>query len=121
MVNDDFPVVRDGLVYGSPWGGKTNVSYPVGGMVRLSQASYNKICRLSGIEVYLYLYDSGYHQPWYNSIVEGIAEGLHQTENKLASTVPMWHLECLPDEAAARLCHDTITQSPQEVGAALPP
>jgi hypothetical protein len=22
--------------------------------------------------------------------------------------VPMWHLECLPDEAAARLCHETI-------------
>ena len=39
-----------------------------------------------------------------------IAKGLHQTENKLASTVPVWHLECLPDEAAARLCHDTITK-----------
>ena len=110
LVNDDFPVVRDGLVYGSPWGGKTNVSYPVGGMVRLSQASYNKICRLSGIEAYLYLYDSGYHQPWYNSIVEGIAEGLHHTENSLASTVPMWHLDCLPDEAAARMCYETIKQ-----------
>ena len=38
------------------------------------------------------------------------ADGLHHTENELASTVPMWHLECLPDEAAARLCHDTITR-----------
>jgi len=37
-----------------------------------------------------------------------IAEGLHQTTNRLASTVPMWHLECLPDEAAARLCYETI-------------
>jgi hypothetical protein len=37
-----------------------------------------------------------------------IAEGLHQTTNALASTIPMWHLECLPDEAAARLCHDTM-------------
>ena len=38
-----------------------------------------------------------------------IAEGLHQTTNALASTIPMWHLECLPDEEAARLCHETIT------------
>ena len=24
--------------------------------------------------------------------------------------IPMWHLECLPDEEAARLCHETITR-----------
>lgn len=35
-----------------------------------------------------------------------IAECLHQTENRLASTIPMWHLECLPNEEAVRLCHD---------------
>ena len=33
LVNDDNPVVRDGIVYGSPWSGKTpcyrNVSYPL--------------------------------------------------------------------------------------------
>ena len=38
------------------------------------------------------------------------AEAMHQTKDKLAQTIPMWHLECLPDEAAARLCHDTITR-----------
>ena len=43
-------------------------------------------------------------------IAEDIAEGMHQTKDKLAQTIPMWHLECLPDEAAARLCHDTITR-----------
>ena len=37
-----------------------------------------------------------------------IAESQHQTENTLASTIPMWHLECLPDEEAAKLCHNTI-------------
>ena len=44
-------------------------------------------------------------------IVEEIDEGWHQTENALASTIPMWHLECLPDEAAARLCHETICET----------
>ena len=110
LVNDDNPVVRDGMVYGSPWSGKTacyrNVSVPIGGIVRLSQAPYNKIRRLSGIEAYVDLAESVGGKVWDSRI----AEGLHQAENKLASTVPMWHLECPPDEAAARLCHDTITR-----------
>ena len=110
LVNDDNPVVRDGVVYGSPWSGKTpcyrNVSVPIGGIVMLSQAPYNKIRRLSGIEAYVDLAESVGGKVWDSRI----AEGLHQAENKLASTVPMWHLECLPDEAAARLCHDTITR-----------
>ena len=110
LVNDDNPVVRDGIVYGSPWSGKTpcyrNVSYPIGGIVMLSQAPYNKIRRLSGIEAYVDLAESVGSMPWDSRI----SEGLHQAENKLASTVPMWHLECLPDEAAARLCYETITR-----------
>ena len=110
LVNDDNPVVRDGVVYGSPWSGKTpcyrNVSVPIGGIVMLSQAPYNKIRRLSGIEAYVDLAESVGGKIWDSRI----AEGLHQAENKLASTVPMWHLECLPDEAAARLCYETITR-----------
>ena len=110
LVNDDNPVVRDGVVYGSPWSGKTpcyrNVSVPIGGIVMLSQAPYNKIRRLSGIEAYVDLAESVGGKIWDSRI----AEGLHQAENRLAQTIPMWHLECLPDEEAARLCHDTITE-----------
>ena len=110
LVNDDNPVVRDGVVYGSPWSGKTpcyrNVSVPIGGIVRLSQAPYNKIRRLSGIEAYVDLAESVGSMPWNIRI----SEGLHQTENRLAQTIPMWHLECLPDEEAARLCYETITR-----------
>ena len=114
LVNDDNPVVRiseDGsaTVYGSPWSGKTpcyrNVSYPLGGIVVLSQAPYNNIQRLSGIYAYVALVESISGKRWDGRI----ADGLHDTENKLVSTVPMWHLECLPDEAAARLCNETIT------------
>ena len=110
LVNDDNPVVRDGVVYGSPWSGKTpcyrNVSVPIGGIVMLSQAPYNKIRRLKGIEAYVAVVESVGSKVWDNRI----AESQHQTENKLVSTIPMWHLECLPDEAAARLCHETITR-----------
>ena len=115
LVNDDFPVVRDGVVYGSPWGGfftscYRNVSYPIGGMVRLSQAPYNKIHRISGVEAYLNLYGSDMGRRLNNFISEDIDKGMHQTKDKLAQTIPMWHLDCLPDEAAARLCHDTICE-----------
>ena len=104
LVNDDNPVVRDGVVYGSPWSGKTpcyrNVSYPLGSIVMLSQAPYNKIRRLGGIEAYAALVASISGQRWDRRI----ADGLHQTENALVTHVPVWHLECLPDEAAARVC-----------------
>ena len=114
LVNDDNPVVRideDGTatVYGSPWSGKTpcyrNVSYPLSGIVVLSQAPYNKIQRLSGIYAYAALVESISGKRW----DERIADGLHQTENALASSVPVWHLECLPDEAAAHLCCSNVT------------
>ena len=112
LVNDDFPVVRDGVVYGSPWSPITpcyrNVSYPIGGIVSLSQAPYNRIHRISGIEAYLKLFERIYDNPWSRCIAENIADGLHQTKDKLAQTIPMWQLECLPDEEAARMCHDTI-------------
>ena len=109
LVNDDNPVVRIGedgaaTVYGSPWSGKTpcyrNVHYPLGAIVLLSQAPYNKIERLGGIHAYVALMESISGKRWDRRI----ADGLHRTENALASTVAVWHLECLPDEAAARVC-----------------
>ena len=112
LMNDDNPVVRisDGkaTVYGSPWSGKTpcyrNVSSPLGGIVLLSQAPYNKIQRLEGLEAYVALMSSISGKRW----DKGIADGRYQTENYLASHVPMWHLECLPDEEAAIVCQTTI-------------
>ena len=111
LVNDDNPVVRiiDGVarVYGSPWSGKTpcyrNVVYPVGGIVKLDQAPYNEIKRLKGIMAYAAIMPSISGKRW----DKRLAEGLHETENLLAQYVPVWHLDCLPDEAAARLSCNT--------------
>ena len=114
LVNDDNPVVRileDGevRVYGSPWSGKTpcyrNVSYPVGAIVKLSQAPYNEIQRLKGINAYAAVVPSISGKRWDRQL----AEGLHETENLIAQYVPVWHLDCLPDEAAAQLCNKTCT------------
>ena len=115
LVNDDNPVVRieqgTAVVYGSPWSGKTpcyrNVSYPLGGIVVLSQAPYNKIERLGGLQAYVALMSSISGKRW----DERIADGLHQTENALASNVAVWHLECLPDEEAARMCGEKLVNS----------
>ena len=112
LVNDDNPVVRileDGevRVYGSPWSGKTpcyrNVSYPVGAIVKLSQAPYNEIQRLTGIKAYAAVIPSISGKRW----DKDLAEGLHETENLIAQHAAVWHLDCLPNEAAAQLCCKT--------------
>lgn len=109
LVNDDNPVVRvlennEVRVYGSPWSGKTpcyrNVSYPVGAIVKLSQAPFNKIERLKGIKAYAAVVPSISGKRWDKEL----AEGLHETENLIAQYARVWHLDCLPDEAAAQLC-----------------
>ena len=119
LVNDDNPVVRvleDGSVrvYGSPWSGKTpcyrNMDLPAGGFVQLEQAPVNEIRRLRGIAAYAALVPSISGKRWDRAI----ADGLHATENALASRVPVWHLRCLPDAAAARLCAETVTKTPTE-------
>ena len=108
LVNDDNPVVRiiNGVarVYGSPWSGKTpcyrNVSYPVGSIVKLDQAPHNEIQRLKGIKAYAAVMPSISGKRW----DKRLADGMHETINLLAQLVPVWHLDCLPDEGAARLC-----------------
>jgi hypothetical protein len=116
LLNDDNPIVRwddateTATVYGSPWSGKTpcykNAQIPLKGIVLLSQAPYNKIEQLRGVHAYAALVTSISGKRW----DEHLASGLHQTENALALHVSTWHLECLPDEAAAELCYKTIVK-----------
>jgi len=112
LVNDDNPVVRiiDGVarVYGSPWSGKTpcyrNVDYPVGGIVKLKQAPFNEIRRMKTIEAYVTLAMSISGMRW----KKWMGDGIHETENQLTATVPLWHLSCLPDQEAAEVCSKAI-------------
>ena len=112
LVNDDNPVVRmidgEARVYGSPWSGKTpcyrNVDYPIGGIVKLKQAPYNEIRRMKAVEAYVALAMSISGMRWKKTM----GDGIHETENQLTASVPVWHLSCLPDQDAAELCHSTI-------------
>ena len=112
LVNDDNPVVRiidgEARVYGSPWSGKTpcyrNVDYPIGGIVKLKQAPHNEIRRMKPVEAYVALAMSISGMRWKKQM----GDGLHQTENQLTATVPVWHLSCLPDQEAAEICSKAI-------------
>jgi len=112
LVNDDNPVVRiidgEARVYGSPWSGKTpcyrNVDYPIGGIVKLKQAPANSIRRMSVVEAYVALAMSISGMRWKRTM----GDGIHETENQLTGSLPIWHLSCLPDQNAAELCHTTI-------------
>lgn len=112
LVNDDNPVVRivngEARVYGSPWSGKTpcyrNVDYPIGGIVKLKQAPANEIRRMKAVEAYVALAMSISGMRWKKQM----GDGIHETENQLTASVPVWHLSCLPDQEAAELCHSTI-------------
>lgn len=113
LLNDDSPVlaVEDGvpMVYGSPWSGKTHhyhqLRFPLAAAVRLSQAPYNKIRQLSVVEAFSAIQPScppalAQDDKFEDMVVDMLSDVL--------SAVPVFHLECLPDEAAAWTSHDAI-------------
>lgn len=113
LLNDDNPVLRlmpDGevRVFGSPWSGKTpcykSLSVPVGAVVRLSQAPRNAIERLTGVKAYASLMASASSFRPFSEL----ANHWHNTLEAMTGIVPCYHLECLPDEDAAKLCYNTV-------------
>lgn len=114
LLNDDNPYVRvvDGraTVYGSPWSGKTpcyrNLSAPLGGIVRLYQAPYNKMRPTEDVDAL-------------NQVLPGCSvlrrdSALHEmlVDNVLAmiEATTVAALECLPDADAARTSHEFLTR-----------
>ena len=114
LLNDDNPIMRllpDGTVrvYGSPWSGKTPCykaqDVPVGAIVSLKQAPYNKISRLPIVQAYVTLMESSSSfRP-----IRHLADGWHSTMEGICTAIPVYRLECLPDKAAALLCHSAVS------------
>ena len=113
LLNDDSPALAvengEAVVYGTPWSGKTHcyhqLRFPLAGVVRLSQAPYNSIKRLSVIEAFSAIHPScppalAQDERYQDLIVDMLSD--------VISGVPMFHLECLPDEDAAWTSHDAI-------------
>ena len=113
LLNDDNPILRlmpDGTarVFGSPWSGKTpcykNLDFPAGAVVRIRQAPFNKIEKLPPVQAYASLMASASSfRPF-----KTLAEGWHATLEGLVGVLPCYVLDCLPDQAAAELCHQTV-------------
>ena len=113
LLNDDSPIVRivdgEALVFGSPWSGKTpcykNLSYPIAGFCRLSQAPHNLIRRLHPLAAIGALLPSC---PPAFAHDDYLQDGICSTLGALLKQVGVYHLECLPDKAAAELSFNTI-------------
>lgn len=112
LLNDDNPTVRlignKAYAYGTPWSGKTPcykpLGFPVGGMVRLRQASMNRFHPQEGTEAFVALYPGC-------SVIAQDAElrnRLYDTLTRLAESVPVGLLDCKPDKEAAFVCHQAL-------------
>lgn len=116
LMNDDNPVIRisqdDGkpYVYGSPWSGKTpcyrDVMAPLGAVVRIDRAPRNSIERLQTVKAFASLLPACSSMKWDTNIYGRLCDSITQ----IIATTPIYTLHCLPDEEAARLCHDTVTK-----------
>lgn len=106
---DTIPALQGVLACGSPWSGKTpcyrNVSHPIAGIVRLSQAPQNRIRRLRPIEAIGALLPSC---PPSFAHDERLEDAICRLVSQIVAQVPVYHLECLPDAAAARLSCRTV-------------
>lgn len=113
LLNDDSPIIRviDGkcIVYGSPWSGKTpcyvNKHVPVRALLRLSQAPHNKIYRLPALSAIGAILPSCPPAFAYDNTLQ---DYICNTVSDIISYTPVYHLECLPDAAAAQLSYSTI-------------
>ena len=87
-----LPIAGSSLVY-------KNDSAPLTGIVVLRQSSENRIGRLGQLEAFCCLYpETSVHQ-WHQPSAEKAATILQN----LLSELPVWLLECRPDEGAVRL------------------
>ena len=118
LLNDDSPIIRmyqgQATAFGSPWSGKTpcyrNISRPIAGIVRLSQAPANEITRLSILRAVGSLLPSCPPAFAYDSDLQ---DRICRTLSDILTQAPVWHLACLPDKAAAELSYATVLEGKQ--------
>ncbi len=118
VFNDDKPTLRcleDGwYAYGTPWCGKDhinqNVKAPLAGICFLQQAAENKIVRLSHSDALHRILAQSSHKFVRMERMEQMLSLL----DRLIREVPVFLLENLPDDAAARLSYETMRRAAME-------
>lgn len=120
IINDDKPALRclDGVwyAYGTPWCGKDGINQnrrvPLAGICFLKRGERNAIVRLSSMEVLQRIMTQTMHKFTRKEKTTALLSHL----DKLLSQIPVFELECLPDEAAARLSYETMRRKAEEMG-----
>ena len=115
LLNDDNPVVRiiDGKpwVFGTPWSGKTpcykNKRVPVGGFVKLFQASVNEITRLNTFQAYAAILPTVSNMRWENNCANAVSS----TIEKIIQQVPVFSLRNRPEKEAALMSFNSVKYS----------
>lgn len=117
LLNDDNPAIRvpqdkdEAIVYGTPWSGKTpcyrNLSTPIGAIVRLEQWPENIIRRENRLQAFASILSSCSTMMWDKPSYDAILA----TVSRAAERVPVFYLRCLPDEGAAQMCHEAVTNT----------
>ena len=96
------------LGFGMPWDGKDaiqrQVSVPVRALVWLEQAKENHISPMNSVQAMSVMLKQAMMPVWDDAAMDGAAALM----GTLAQEIPMYHLACLPDEAAVRLTYETI-------------
>lgn len=94
--------------FGMPWDGKDGIhrqtSVPVRALVWLEQAKENRIASMNPVQAMSVMLKQAMMPVWDDAAMDGATSLM----GALAQELPMYHLCCLPDEAAARLTYDTI-------------
>ena len=94
--------------FGMPWDGKDAIhrqaSVPVRALVWLSQAKENRISPMDPVQAMSVMLKQAMMPVWDDAAMDGAAALMGQ----LAREMPMFHLRCLPDEAAVKLTYETI-------------
>lgn len=112
IINGDKVLIKvddnNVTAYGLPWKGSSpyckNKKAPVKGIVILRQASVNKIRKLDATEFMEYFMPHIFLPHWDVSCMSLVLK----TIDELLREVPLWLLECRPDEQAVRLTEKTI-------------
>ena len=97
--------------WGIPYAGTSGICYnkyaPISAIVVLRQAKENRIGRLSAIEALRYLYPEVTIHHWDAKFVEKVTDLL----TELVSGVPVFLLECMPDESAVAILQEKLSKN----------
>ena len=120
VFNDDKPALRhlDGVwyAYGTPWSGKDGINQNkkllLGGICYLKRGTENKIRRLTPQEAMKRIVSQTMRR---FALVENLDLMLGHVD-LLVRNIPVYELECLPNEDAARLSCEIMRSGAEEMG-----